>query len=164
MVRSGLFTAALVLNAATLPSQTPASQPETQKPAPPRASTPQTTKPPAPQARSSAPYVPAVMQQRMATLSGCLQRQKQDWVLSDVKVSQQGDVAQGTQGAGATAPTTYKLEGLSATRLSVLVGKRVDVTGAFQGDAKRAATAPALPRFEATNVSETAGADAKPCS
>jgi hypothetical protein len=162
MVRPGLFAAAaLVLTAAALAAQTPASKP-TQKPAPP-ASTTQTTKPPAPQARSSTPYVPAVMQQRMATLSGCLQRQKQDWVLSDVKVSQQGDVAQGTQGAGATAPATYKLEGLSAARLSVLVGKRVDVTGAFQGETKQAATA-ALPRFEATNVSETAGADAKPCS
>lgn len=163
MVRPGLFTAALVLTAAALPAQTPPAKPQTQKPAPP-ASTTQSAKPPAPQPRSSTPYVPAVMQQRMATLSGCLQRQKQDFVLSDVKVSQQGDVAQGTQGAGATAPTTYKLEGLSATRLSVLVGKRVDVTGAFQGDPKRASTASVLPRFEATNVSETAGSDAKPCS
>jgi hypothetical protein len=48
------------------------------------------------------------------------------------------------------------VEGLARARLSVLVDKRVDVTGAFQGDPKQPASK-TLPRFEATNITEASG-------
>jgi len=99
---------------------------------------------------ASTRYVPAIMQQKMTTLSGCLQH-GQDYTLTNAKISQQGDVAQATDAAPAAAG--YKLEGISPARLSILVGKHVDVTGAFQEDPKAAAT----PRFEATAVQESAG-------
>jgi hypothetical protein len=122
------------------------------------------------------------MQQRMTTLTGCLQH-NQDYTLTNAAVSQQGDVAAGgTASSGtaraasgakpataknasasetssaappATIPAALKLEGISPARLSILVGKRVQVTGAFQGDVKTGAKE--MPRFEATAVVEATG-------
>ncbi len=146
MIRRGLVTLALVLATAPLAAQTAPPGAKGQKSA-------------VPQQRATTQYVPAVMQQRMATLAGCIQQEREqgDYVLAGAKLSQQGDVAQGTQGAGATVATTYRIEGISGARLSVLVGKHVDVTGAFQGDPKQAPAKGNLPRFEATNVVESEG-------
>jgi hypothetical protein len=99
---------------------------------------------------------PAIMHERMLTLSGCLQRNP-DWSLTDATLAGQKETA------------TYKLEGIGEARLLVLVGKKVEATGAIVGPGKPAAgPAPSgvkptaggaghpLPRFEATAVREVA--------
>ena|SRR5437868_9622639 len=88
-------------------------------------------------------YVPAVMQEKMVTVSGCLKRDP-DWELTDATLGDQKDKA------------TYKLEGISAARLSLFVGKRIQATGALQDEVKTAG-GKNLPRFEATAVQETTG-------
>jgi hypothetical protein len=99
---------------------------------------------------------PAIMHERMTTLSGCLQRQP-DWVLTGATL------------AGQKEPATYRLEGIGEARLSVLVDKRVEATGAIVDAAKPPASHPApggkpaaggtgqpLARFEAIAVREVA--------
>ena len=100
---------------------------------------------------------PAIMQERMTTLTGCLQRQP-DWVLTDATFAGQKEAA------------TYRLEGIGEARLLVLVDKKVEATGAIVDAARPPAShAPAgtpaaggtgqpLPRFEATAVREVAPA------
>ena len=54
----------------------------------------------------------------------------------------------------------YQIEGLSGARLSLLVGKRVNINGVYQeAPAGKGGTtnANALPRFEATNATEVEG-------
>jgi hypothetical protein len=135
-----LTAVALVLSASSLAAQTP-----TQKPAP--------VKPAAP--AQTSPYVPAIMQQRLVTLVGCLQ-QKGTYILVDAAVAPPSEKE---KPAPAPAPS-YQIEGLSGARLSLLVGKRVTINGAYQesnpGKGGAAGTS-ALPRFEATNASEAAG-------
>jgi hypothetical protein len=154
MIQNNLFIVALVLASTILNAQAPKPAPSAHKPTTP------TTKPAAP---SQAPpasdrYVPAIMQQRMTTLTGCLQY-SQDYTLTNATVSKQGDVALAAGGA----PKSFRLEGISPARLSVLVGKRVEVTGAFQDDARPGGAHPAagaaksLPRFEAIAVAESSG-------
>jgi hypothetical protein len=61
---------------------------------------------------------PAVMHERMVTVSGCLQRNG-EWLLSGATL------------AGQKESATYKLEGIGEARLLVLAGKKVDATGAI---------------------------------
>ena len=159
MFRRSLFSVALVLATVSLAAQT--SKPASQSPKPSQASKADSqgaktgqSKPGTQSQQAASRYVPAVMQQRMTTLSGCLRQNKQDYTLTDVKVSQQGDAARSET---ASAAASYTLEGISAARLSLLVGKRVDVTGAFQEDPKAAAGSKSAPRFEATAVVEASG-------
>jgi hypothetical protein len=98
---------------------------------------------------------PAIMQERMTTLTGCLQRNP-DWVLTGATVAGQKETA------------TYKLEGIGEARLLVLIDKKVDATGAIVDTKPSASHGPAgvkpaaggtgqpLPRFEATAVREVA--------
>jgi len=99
---------------------------------------------------------PAIMHERMTTLAGCLERSP-DWVLTGAVLTGQKEAS------------TYKLEGIGEARLLVLVGKKVEATGAVvdpgkpaagttPSPAKRTAAAPgqALPRFEATALREVA--------
>src|SRR5256885_5310997 len=65
--------------------------------------------------KAQSPYVPAIMQ-KTVTVAGCLKRDP-DWELTDATVAGQKDKA------------TYKLEGISAARLSLFVGKRIEATG-----------------------------------
>jgi hypothetical protein len=123
----------------------------------------QTAKPGANQTQEPAPYVPAVMQARMAKLSGCLQQKQDTYILSGVTLAQAGAAAgtdvqtrAGVAKADAAKPeiaSTYTVEGLSPLRLTLYVGKRVEVTGAFQS----AAAANGMPRFEATDLTELEG-------
>jgi hypothetical protein len=99
---------------------------------------------------------PAIMHERMITVSGCLQ-QDPDWVLTGATLAGQKETA------------TYRLDGIGEARLLVLAGKKVEATGAIVDAGKPAApAAPAarksstaatgqpLPRFEATAVREVA--------
>src|SRR5688572_1833986 len=72
---------------------------------------------------------PAIMHERMTTLSGCLQR-NQDWVLTGATLTGQKEAA------------TYKLEGIGEARLLVLAGKKVEATGAIVDPGKPAGPAP----------------------
>jgi hypothetical protein len=104
-------------------------------------------------------YVPAIMQERTMTVTGCLQK-NQGWVLTGATLAGQKDTA------------TYKLEGIGDARLSLFDGKRIEVTGAMPfasgsagGAAKTASAPPAsaaasksLPIFEATAVKAATGA------
>jgi len=179
-MRQIVFGIALVLTTASLTAQAPKST--APKPASPatKSATPSATKP------AASGYVPAIMQQRMTMLTGCLQHD-QDYTLTNAAVARQGDVgaggaaassggaraASGAKPAAATdapaseassaaapaavtaIPPALRLEGISPARLSILVGKRVEVTGAFQGDIKT--TGKEMPRFEATAVVEATG-------
>jgi hypothetical protein len=172
MIKQSLLCVALAAATATLGAQAPKPKTTATKPTAPAA------KPAQPQPAAGG-YVPAIMQQRMTTLTGCLQH-AQDYTLTNATVSQQGDVAGGATAAApaaaapaagapavaapaASAATAYKLEGISGARLSLLVGKRVQVTGAFQ-DQGKTGTAKTLPRFEATAVQEATGAGSGSCS
>jgi hypothetical protein len=137
MTKQFLLGGALVLAVATLTAQAPKPATAAKKPAP------AATKPaPQPQ-KTQNRYVPAIMQEKMITLSGCLKHDP-DWELTDATVAGQKDKA------------TYKLEGISAARLSLFVGKRIDATGALQ-DEGTPARGRSLPRFEATAVQEATG-------
>jgi hypothetical protein len=121
-----------------------AAQGPTQKPA---------AKPAPPPAQTS-PYVPAIMQPRMVTLNGCLQ-QKEGYILTQATVP----AASAKEKEEPAPSSSYTLEGLSSARLSLLVGKRVTVTGAYlDAPATGAAATKAGVRFEATNVTEAEGA------
>ena len=98
---------------------------------------------------------PAIMHERMTTVSGCLQRQT-DWVLTGATL------------AGQKEPATYRLAGIGEARLLVLVDKKVEATGALVdagkpsghvtsgGKAAAGGTRQSLPTFEATAVREVA--------
>ena len=108
-------------------------------------------------------YVPAIMQERTMTVTGCLQK-NQGWVLTGATLAGQKDTA------------TYKLEGIGDARLALFEGKRIEVTGAMPfasasagGPPKTAAAPPAtasasasasksLTVFEATAVKAATGA------
>ncbi len=81
--------------------------------------------------------------QGKVTITGCLKRGA-EWQLTDATISGQKDKA------------TYRLEGISAARLSLFVGQRVEATGALQ-DEGAPATTKNPPRFEATAVQEATG-------
>ena len=100
---------------------------------------------PAPQTRTPDRTVPAIMHERMITLSGCVQRSP-DWVLAGAALTGQKETA------------SYKIEGIGEARLLVLVGKKVDATGVILDAGKPAAAGAAqpLPRFEATAIREVA--------
>jgi len=170
MIKQSLFSVALVVATATLAAQAPKPKTAATKPTAPAAK-------PAQAQPANGGYVPAVMQQRMTTLTGCLQH-TEDYTLTNAAVAQQGDAPAGgatapkaaAQPAAAAAPAeaaapaaAYKLEGISPARLSLLVGKRVQVTGAFQ-DQGKGTTGKSLPRFEATAVQEATGAGSGSCS
>jgi hypothetical protein len=136
MIKQGLFSVTLALATATLAAQAP-------KPTTPTTSTTGVPKPAPPQpTKTQSVYVPAIMQDKM-TIAGCL-KHGSDWELTDATIAGQKDKA------------TYKLEGISAARLSLFVGKRIEVTGALQ-DKSKPATGKTLPRFEATAVQEATG-------
>jgi hypothetical protein len=121
----------------------------------------------APDAGRAAGDLPAIMQERTTTISGCLQK-NQDWVLTGATLANQKETA------------TYKLEGIGDARLALFENKRVEATGvthpagstaparAASAGAKPAAAAgakpatasasKALPIFEATAVKEGTGA------
>ena len=146
MFHRTLAGVALVLAAVPLGAQSP-----TQKPAPAKV-TPSTQ-------GGATPYVPAIMRPRMVLLTGCLQH-KEDYVLTEATLAEQGG-KEGAQAESAPAPApAYRLEGISAARLSMLVGKRVQVSGAYQGgdQTKSPGADGTPPRFEATNVTEIEGA------
>src|SRR4051812_31000444 len=63
-------------------------------------------------------YVPAIMQERTTTVTGCLQK-NQGWVLTGATLAGQKDTA------------TYTLAGLGDARLALFEGKKVEVTGAM---------------------------------
>ena len=148
MFGRSLIGAALVLGATSLAAQTAAP-----------------TKPqPAPEAGRPAVDLPAVMQERTTTISGCLQK-NQDWVLTGATLANQKETA------------TYKLEGIGDARLALFENKRIEATGVTHpagsaappraasagakpaaAGAKPAAAANALPVFEATAVKEGTGA------
>jgi hypothetical protein len=141
-------TVALALAATTASAQTAKAPATTKKPA---------TATPAASAGSAAPrqnsdsaYVPAVMHEKMVTVSGCL-KNTPSWELTDATVADQKDKA------------TYRLEGISAARLSLFIGKRVQATGALQNQGT-SANGKTPPRFEATAVQEVTGAAAASCS
>lgn len=137
MIKQSLISAALALATATLAAQAPKTTPAAPKPAAPGA------KPAAPQPQNTQDrYVPAIMQEKMVTVAGCLKR-NQDWELTDATIAGQKDKA------------AYKLEGIGDARLSLFAGKRVQATGALQNGGK--ATGKNLPRFEATAVQEATG-------
>jgi len=151
MFGRSLCSAALVLVATSLAAQTAT-------PTPPR---------PAPDAGRAAGDLPAIMQERTTTISGCLQK-NQDWVLTGATLANQKETA------------TYKLEGIGDARLALFENKRIEATGvthpagstapakAAAAGAKPAApagarpvaasAAKALPIFEATAVKEGTGA------
>ena len=139
-VALAVATAAGVAPRAIVTLTAQASKPSTtaRKPATPAA------KPATPQSQKAQNrYVPAIMQEKMITLAGCLKLDP-DWELTDATVAGEKDKA------------TYKLEGISAARLSLFVGKRIQATGVFQDEGK-AATGKNLRRFEATAVREATG-------
>jgi hypothetical protein len=138
MMKQMLLGVAVGLVTVTVTAQAPKPPTTARKPA--------TTapKPPATQPQKTENrYVPAIMQEKMVTLAGCLKRDS-DWELTDATLGDQKDKA------------TYKLEGISAARLSLFVGKRVQATGALQDDGK-GGSGKNLPRFEATAVQEATG-------
>jgi hypothetical protein len=137
MMRQTLCSVAVALATATLAAQAqkPATTPRKQPAAAPKAAT---------QAqKTDTPYVPAIMQEKMVTVAGCLKRDP-DWELTDATLGDQKEKA------------TYKLEGISGARLSLFVGKRVQATGALQ-DGGKPAGGKNLLRFEATAVQEATG-------
>ena len=139
-VALAVATAAGVAPRAIVTLTAQASKPSTtaRKPATPA------TKPATPQSQKAQNrYVPAIMQEKMITVAGCLKHDP-DWELTDATVTGQKDKA------------TYMLEGISPARLSLFVGKRIQATGAFQSEGK-SATGKNLPRFEATAVQEATG-------
>jgi hypothetical protein len=136
MTKQIVFGVAVALATATLAAQAPNPATTAKKPA---TAAPKATQPEKTENR----YVPAIMQDKMVTVAGCLKRDP-DWQLADATVT------------GQTEKATYKLEGLSAARLSLFVGKRVEATGAFQDESKTA-NGKTLRRFEATAVQETKG-------
>jgi hypothetical protein len=147
MIKQSLFGVALALAIAT-PAAAQAPKPTTEA-ARPAAAAPKSAAPKSP-AKSATPqpqnpenrYVPAIMQPKLLTVSGCLKRDS-DWELTDATL------------AGQQNKTTYKLEGISGARLSLFVGKRIEATGALQGEARTGGKN--LPRFEATAVQEATG-------
>ena len=144
MIKHSLFTVALALATTTLAAQsskpTAPATPKigAQKPA---TAAPKPAAPAAPKVQNR--YVPAVMQAKMITIAGCL-KHGADWQLTDATIAGQKDKA------------TYKLEGISAARLSLFVGKRIEATGALQ-DGGAPATEKNPQRFEATAVQEATG-------
>jgi hypothetical protein len=135
MMQRSLFGMALVLATATLAAQAP-------KPAPARKPAAAAPKAPPAKPETDSRYVPAIMQDKMITIDGCLKKGT-DWQLTDATLAGQKD------------KTTYKLEGISAARLSLFVGKRVQATGALQDGGTAAGKTPL--RFEATAVQEATG-------
>jgi hypothetical protein len=138
-----LTAVALVLCAVSVAAQAPAEKPAPVKPAP----SPQTL-----------PYSPAILQPRQVTLTGCLQ-QKGTYILVDAAVAP----ATAKEKPTPAPASSYQIEGLSGARLSMLVGKRVTINGAYQEASRGKAGTPgstALPRFEATNANEAEGAGA----
>jgi|SRR6476646_19126 hypothetical protein len=134
MIKQSLFGVALALATATLAAQAPKPASKPSAPA---------AKPPAAQpAPDQNRYVPAIMQQKLITVTGCLKRGT-DWELTDATL------------AGQQTKATYKLQGISGARLSLFEGKRIEATGALQDEAKT--TTKSLPRFEATAVQEATG-------
>jgi hypothetical protein len=148
MFGRSLCSVALVLAATSLAAQT---------------ATPKATQPPP---ASTGGDLPAIMQERTTTISGCLQK-NQDWVLTGATLANQKETA------------TYKLEGIGDARLALFENKRIEATGvthpaAGPGKAAAASTgakpaapgakpapasaAKALPIFEATAVKEGTGA------
>jgi hypothetical protein len=138
MIKQSLFVLGIALATTTLAAQAPAPATTGTKPAT-GAPKPGATQPQKTENR----YVPAIMQEKLVTLAGCLKRDP-DWQLTDATLAGQKD------------KTTYKLEGISPARLSLFVGKRVEATGALQ-EVGKTATGKNLPRFEATAVQETTG-------
>ena len=151
MFGRSLCSAALVLAATTVWAQNAA--PNQSKPAP------------AADAVRAGGDLPAIMQERTTTISGCLQK-NQDWVLTGATLANQKETA------------TYKLEGIGDARLALFENKRIEATGvthpaagtkpagAASAGAKPAAPAGAkpaaassksLPVFEATAVKEGTG-------
>jgi hypothetical protein len=128
MFRRNLFFVAFVLATSALAAQTTGPAPTTK---------------------------PAIMHERMLTLSGCLQRNP-DWVLTGATLAGQKEAA------------TYRLDGIGEARLLVLVDKKVEATGAIvdpkpasgavpsAGKSTAAAAGQHLPRFEATALREVA--------
>ena len=139
MIKPILFSVALALATATVTAQTP--KPTTAAPKPATAA----AKPAAESQGGQNRYVPAIMQPKLVTVTGCLKRGT-DWELTDATL------------AGQQTKATYKLEGISGARLSLFVGKRIEATGALQDDGKT--TGKSLPRFEATAVQEPTAAEA----
>jgi hypothetical protein len=148
MFGRSLCSAALVLAATTLGAQT---------------ATPNKPQP-APDAVRAGGDLPAIMQERTTTISGCLQK-NQDWVLTGATLANQKETA------------TYKLEGIGDARLALFENKRIEATGvthpaagakpagaasagakpAPAGARPTAASSKALPVFEATAVKEGTG-------
>lgn len=137
MIKQLLISVALVLATAPLGAQ--ASKP---KATPSKPATAPAKPAAAPPARSADRYVPAIMQQKLVTVAGCLKHDP-DWELTDATL------------AGQQNKANYKLEGISGARLSLFVGKRIEATGALQEEGKT--TGKNLPRFEATSVQEATG-------
>jgi len=144
MIKQSLFSVALALATATVTAQTPKPATAAAKPA-----TTSAKGSAGPQGGENR-YVPAIMQPKLVTVTGCLKRGS-DWELTDATL------------AGQQNKATYKLEGISGARLSLFVGRRIEATGALQDDGKT--TGKSLPRFEATAVQEpTAKEAAGSCS
>jgi hypothetical protein len=146
----------IVLAATSLAGQLAAQKPAPAK-APPATQKPSPAKtPPAPPQTPAGQYVPAILQPRVVTLTGCLQH-KTDYLLTEAMIAAASEKEKPQPAPSAT----YRLEGLSGARLSLLVGKRVEVTGTYQAAAPAAkgakpdAGGPA--RFEATNANAVEG-------
>jgi hypothetical protein len=139
MTKQSVSVVALALATATLSAQAP--KPAAAPAAKPANAAPKSEAPQPQKAQNQ--YVPAIMQ-KLVTVTGCLKRGS-DWELIDATL------------AGQQEKATYKLEGISGARLSLFVGKRIEATGAPQGEA-RAAGGKSLLRFEATAVQEATGA------
>jgi hypothetical protein len=137
MIRGSLLGVALALAATTLAAQAPKPAAPARKPA-----TATSKAAPARPQKTESRYVPAIMQEKMITVDGCL-KNGPDWQLTDATL------------AGQKEKTTVKLEGISSARLSLFVGKRVQATGALQEQGDPAGKGPA--RFEATAVQEATG-------
>jgi hypothetical protein len=107
---------------------------------------------PANPAKAAGGALPAVAQEHLITIRGCLQHDH-DYMLTNVSASDED------KSASASLASSYRLEGLSDARLSLLVGQRVDVTGAPRATDSASVTAktPAgAPWFEATAAHEIA--------
>jgi len=146
MWRRSFCCAALVLAATTLGAQTAA---------------PGKTSAPATPGETAGRYVPAIMQERTTTVTGCLQK-NDGWTLTAATLAGQKDTA------------SYRLVGIGDARLALFEGKRIEATGALPlaaesasragSPAKTIAAAPGatasknLQLFEATAVKEAAAA------
>ncbi len=133
------LSVALVLATTTLGAQTTAPN-ATQQPAAPGG---------APRA-AALRYVPAILQERMITITGCLQN-NEGWVLT-------GATLAGQQEAG-----TYKLLGIADARLALFEGKRIEATGALPlaGKAASPAASPTAAAKIAASPSPAAARDAQ---